>query len=289
MILSKVFYSLALFLWIGLPSYAHTDCSVTLSQLNHLIKRNRFQTRRDLAGYANYFPDSFLKQLGTLGKNGHWIDAGSGEGEAVKNFFDAELLKSYEDDYLFRPLSLRASEDKPQVTAVSYNMESDTPHQSKLHFKVGKYFEQIPTDEFAKADLITDLYGVASYSPRFDQVLSKYHEILKPGGKAYIFLGFVARPHSGNLEHAETREAPIVKSQVKLKNGETISLLDWAMSLPGFKATLESQGPSLSRMPIPTTLVLEKVSGQANIPYLMLKSSDLDTPPRRNYEEANLK
>ena len=65
-----------------------------------------------------------------------------------------------------------------------------------------------------------------------------------------------------------------------------MNLIEWAQSLPGFKATIETQGSTHSRFPVPTTLVLEKVSEKAEIPFLRLIGSDLNTPPVRFYEEV---
>lgn len=275
-----------LFFNLVISPRAFSDCAMTLGQLHRIIERNSFQTRRDFMGYANYFPDSFLKHLGSLDQKGHWIDSGSGEGQALKDFFDPEVFKTFEMDALLRPIMMKTYDEKPVVTGISYKMETELPKGSKLHFKVGKYFEALPTNDIQKADIITDLYGVASYSPRVEQVLSKYHAILKPGGKAYIFLGFVTKPNAESLARSETREAPFVHSQVKKLNGEVVSLVNWVMSLPGFKAKLETQGNPNSRFPIPTTLVLEKTEESSQIPFLRLVGSDFNTPPKRQYEEV---
>lgn len=280
-ILAALFFTLS-----GSRPIFGADCSYTLSHLNLMIKRNRFQTRRDFIGYINYFPDSFLKQLGSLGKEGHWVDAGSGEGQAIKEFLSPDMLKAIEVDPLLKPIVSKTSEEKPRATGITFKLEGEIPDHPKAEFKIGRLFEEIPTHEIPKADIITDLYGVATYSPRYEQVLSKYHEVLKVGGKAYIFLGYIEKPHLGNWIEGNFQEAPFILSTVKKENGEKVNLIEWSLSLSGFKAKIETQGPSNARYPVPTTLVLEKVSEKAEIPFLKLIGSNLNTPPTRHYEEV---
>lgn len=283
---NRYLWALLLFqAFLGHPLKA-ADCTLTMASLNRIIQRNRFQTRRDFVGYINYFPDSFLKQLGDLGPEGHWVDAGSGEGQAIADFFSPKALTEIETDPLIRPIVNKSIEQKPRATGISYKMEGDIPSSPKAEFRIGRLFENIATDEIAKADIITDLYGVATYSPRFEQVLSKYHAILKTGGKAYIFLGYIEKPYSGEWVENNFHEAPFILSTVKKANGEKVNLVEWAQAIKGFKANIEIQGPKNKRYPVPTTLVLEKVSENAEIPFLKLWGSDLNTPPTRHYEEV---
>lgn len=51
----------------------------------------------------------------------------------------------------------------------------------------GRAFEDIPEGEIEPADLISDLYGGFTYSPRKFEVLRKAHDRLKPGGRAYHY------------------------------------------------------------------------------------------------------
>jgi len=181
-------------------------------------------------------------------------------------------------------------------------MERKSPEIPGVEFKTGRYFEDIPDAEISRADIITDLYGVMSYSPRVDEVLRKYHKILKTDGKAYIFIGDYVQvpPLIGMFSEARLGEsgwfAPFATSQVKLKNGKTVTLLDWVMSLKGFKAQLDfrkvEQRTWSSSTPgsiLRSTIVLEKNSDEAEIPSLRLMESNQGKPPVRVFEEVELK
>ncbi|NBX77371.1 MAG: hypothetical protein EBQ92_12525, partial [Proteobacteria bacterium] len=295
-------------------------CPESFEKLTQLVNRNFFETRRDFEKYAELFPQSFLSRISLLGSDGHWLDAGSGEGFALQDLFnqtviDPEAVIKEADSSFWRKrkilidpvnlqesaqrLNFRSPEDKPKITGITYKMERPDPKIPNLTFKIGRFFEEIPLNEFAQADLITDLYGVISYTPRLDEVLRRYHALLKDSGRAYLFIGdYLTVP-----QHIWTRRverigeegwySPFVNSTVKKADGSTVSLLDWIQSLPDFYAEVEKvviQQPKRGNL-VPgqierSTLVLEKKTGHSNIPSLKLVESDEGKPPVRKFEEV---
>lgn len=272
-----------------------------------------------MAEYIEIFPDSFVVSVAMLNDSHHWVDAGSGEGHALAEFmqnesempqqflpnsgaswfrktqihFDEPLVKK-----ALRVMNARELDEKPQITGVTYHMSSKRDEPSRINFKVGKFFEDIPIEEIRKADLITDLFGVMSYSPRIDEVLSRYHALLKPNAKAYIFVGdYLEVPfYTGFFKKQNVGEAGWFSnfgiSRVRKRNGEEVPLLDWISSLSGFNSRIESR--RLSQPPAKgvkagvverRTLVLEKNGEPLRIPRLRLVDSDGDKPPFRVFEE----
>lgn len=313
-------------LLFALPLGAHgqnrLDCLGAFERLSQMIGENHFETRRDFENYARFFPQSFLDSISHLRSEGHWIDAGSGEGFAVEDFFKnyfldparlqakAEgdhwsgrrtLLNSNEIIEAATRLNYVSSENKPQVTAVTFAMERTPPQtSSKLTFKTGRFFEEIPNSEFARADIITDLFGVASYSPRLDDVLRKYHELLKLSGRAYVFIGdYIETPDAAG-GYSNTRvgepgwDAPFAQSRVRQKNGDTVPLIEWLQNLPGFKVTVEhrrveqkTRSGVVPGIVLRSTIVLEKTSPDVEIPKLKLISADEGKPPIRRFQEID--
>jgi len=316
----KAFIVWLLFFYACGAAHAKLPCAQALAKLDRLIQSNTFEVRRDIYHYTELFPQTFIEQLASLKKEDHWIDAGSGEGFAVedlmnKTVLDSPSLLQQMEPSFRKPRRVRVDSraleavankinghdisEKPQVTAVAVKMERPPPQKEKLQFKTGRYFEDIPNEEFSPGDMITDLYGVMSYSPKVDEVLRKYHRILKMNGRAYIFIGdYVPAPRVSSflrvLQVGESGwDAPFAKSQVKRKDGSTVTLLDWVFSLKGFKASVQhreveaaswahaSLGPILR-----STLVLEKIAPEFDIPNLRLVQTTDGKPPVRMFEEV---
>ena len=316
----RLFVAFALFSQFFAFAGETGHCQESFQKLTQLIDRNFFETRRNFEKYAELFPQSFLSRISHLKSEGHWIDAGSGEGFALQDLFSQTVIEPEKvlreaassfwrarriviDPEPLREsaqrLNFREPEDKPEITGVTYKMVRPDPAIPKLIFKVGRFFEDIPLGEFSKADLITDLYGVISYSPRLDEVLRRYHALLKDSGRVYIFLGdYLSVPqHIGTRRVERIGEegwySPFVNSTVTRLDGSTVSLLDWIKSLTDFNAQVEKvviQQPKRGDL-VPgeierSTLILEKKTEHPKIPSLKLIESDDGKPPLRKFEEV---
>jgi len=299
---------------LSLPAFSEgrEDCLSALQKLNHLIESNHFETRRGFSHYVRTFPQSFSETLAQLGPDEHWVDAGSGEGFAIEDFFkreaieetllmkgaragyfqyQTEVITKAQAQFILAAFNSKGLEQKPRVTGVTFVMERNPPAQPKLNFYTGRFFEEIAESELGSAALISDFYGVVSYSPNLSQVIQRYHQILKTGGKAYILVGdFVERPQVG----AVGWDAPLANSRVKKANGTEVSLLDWLKSLKGFSASVEAREMAPRYSVGSTTggirrysLILEKTQESLEIPHLRLMDSDLGKPPVRIFEELS--
>lgn len=300
---------------------AESHCPESFGKLNRLVERNFFETRRDFEKYAELFPSSFLAIISKLHSDGHWIDAGSGEGFALQDLFNQTVIEPSKfiknaDAAFWRPrkilidseqvwesaalLNFREAEDKPKITGITFKMDREPPQIPNLTFKTGRFFEDIPLAELNQADLITDLYGVISYTPRLDEVLRRYHSLLKETGKVYIFVGdYLSVPQHMGLRRVERVGevgwySPFANSTVKKPDGLEVSLLDWIKSLPEFKAHIEhveiQQVPKRGLVPGTierSTLILEKTEKPSHIPILRLVESDEGKPPIRKFEEVS--
>lgn len=317
----KHLFLLFLFSWVGWAEPTQSNCLQSLEKLNRLIDQHFFETRRDFYRYQEHFPQSFLLLLEKLDGSSHWLDAGSGEAFAIEDFLKPQVmdpvrtmdnaeptyrrparvvLDRKEIESIAERLNAKTNSEKPNITGVTFKMERPEPAVPKLKIKSGRFFEDIPVDEFKPTDLITDLYGIASYSPRVDEVLRRYHTLLKPGGQAYVFVGdYIETPfYRGILNiqrDGEPRwDSPFVESKVRKLNGEIVTLLDWMMDLPGFKSRLEFQTlqqkgmngvePGLRKR---FTVILEKTAASAQVPILRLLVADDGKPPVRFFEEVS--
>ena len=316
--MSKLFFLILGLALLGVPSPGLAEpethpCFAAFERLNGLIGGNSFETRRDFQHYVQMLPQSFLDRLATLKAGDHWLDAGSGEGFAVEDFFRTIVLnpnqllldsgpnwgkarKIQMDPNAIKEAALALNykdyTDKPKVTAVAYKMFRPAPENPNLTVKIGRFFEDIPVEEFPRTDLISDVFGVASYSPKLLEVLRHYHRILKPGGRAYIFMGDYVEPsETGDFQGWD---APFAQSRVKLPTGSQITLLEWMKKISGFQISLESrrvdQKPryrnGISSL-LRSTIVLEKSAEEFHAPPLQLLNADEGKPPLRVFEEVS--
>lgn len=132
------------------------------------IKKNSFQTERGLAEYGKYFFD-LEHNLQNLGSQGHWIDLGAGRATAMKSY-----MANYRTPF--------------QMTAIAYKKIFGAK-PSRITYLTGKLFSEIPNNEIKKADIITDYYGVLSYTNTFVADLNKALGLLKNNGILYIYNG----------------------------------------------------------------------------------------------------
>jgi hypothetical protein len=233
-------------------------------ELNRVIELNDFRTTRKLSTYEAILGERFTHDLHALkGFDHHWIDAGSGEGVAIREFAD-------------RGRGAEAAASRPQVTGVTYKAHHPLPEGSDARVLSGRFFEDIPSAELGRADLISDLYGVLSYTHSPDIVLQRYLDALKDDGAAYVFLG-----NFGEMN----------LSKVTLPSGGMVDLEEWIKRIPGLRVevvkptdeVLKRMIASLGESPDfnPRTLRISKLPGQSpKVPRLNLTEAHFE-PPRQ--------
>ena len=137
-----------------------------------------------------------------------WLDAGGGEGYATRQVKDTE---GYENLH---------------VTVLSY--ESSAQPAPGYDVMTGRFVEDIPSEEFGKNDVITDVYGPLAYTGRPHEVLRKYAAALKPEGRIFAFLG-------SGLEHFGQI------NQVVTRSGQVLSFGEWLKTVPGLQTEVEKR------------------------------------------------
>lgn len=199
------------------------------------VRDNHFIVNRSFTEYVAEFGGfggrtSLVDALGRLGRYGHWIDVGCGTCRAVNDF-----LRDIRHVDLSRPVSNAELEkrDLPRITALMLSDDFSVPppptlpkaqerfaetqaelprfHElrnnapaDRIRVLVGTPVEEIPKplERIGPADVITDFYGAAAYSGAIDKVFRRYGELLKPGGKAFLFGNWdriIIRTRSGRV------------------------------------------------------------------------------------------
>lgn len=247
-------------------------------------------TNRDFQEYLIGFEDALAEPLARLGPSGHVVDMGSGESVfaeellTIKGYDRERFIREYEfseptgaDTYVlskktFTPTPAtdkalssffsRPLQDRPHVTAVTAALKRSIPdHEGRLNILQGKLFHDIPSDKIPSADIITDVFGVASYDPDLHFVLDRYFSILKPGGVALFF--------------------PADLGGVKIIGEQKQSFVDYLRSIKGLKVSVRKDFAG------DECLVVERVSKDAIVfPGLKLRFRlpIMKNPEPRSYD-----
>ena len=169
-------------IFVSCPSYAgFFTCKAKLSvaetpanYVSRAIRFNSFITSRDLRDYVRGFEKGFKDSLFALKPTEVWIDLGGGKGRAI-------------EDYI---ISRPKISDAAQTVLITYKLGrlfGMPDYFGKVKVLKDRLFEEIPLNEIPKAKLITDYFGVLSYTRDLTKSFRMVFDRLEVGGELYIF------------------------------------------------------------------------------------------------------
>jgi hypothetical protein len=271
------------------PTQAQQSCATVQGTVESIVASNGFTTTRELVDYFSFLPE-LRKDLAKLRGGDRWLDAGAGDLVALKQYLAPNVREAmkYNPNYVrFRAMyadqiktELEFAKDaideigalsvgqRADVVAVSFKVEREYPGgKEKLKVLEGRFFENIPNGEIGKVNLITDLYGVMSYGGKLDVDLSKYFELLAPGGRIHFY-------------------ARTDRTTIQTLQGQKLNLIDWLRTIPGIEVT-RLQGPRTSAKSGSYVLERKIAGAPVRIPRLELISSQGGRPPTRHFKELS--
>lgn len=218
--------------------------------IKKVVEDNLYTTHRGLKEYIQYFGPEFEQDIDSLTESMHWIDGGAGSANAQKDYLKTRADKSIP---FLTPITVKYPAAEPRIL-----------HGGKFKVFADRYFEEIPLEDIASADIITDVVGILNYTLALDVSLDKYLKLLKPGGKIYVFIP----PHITDIE---------------TKSGKVFKLREWLTSIPGL-ATRSLKTPH-SPYPNELSYVVEKQTEKINVPKLRLEKAVHDHVVLRKFRE----
>jgi hypothetical protein len=174
------------------------------------LRNNVFGVWRGGLAYLGRLGGRILYDLDALPEDAHWLDAGAGHAEAMKD------LVAGVRDILGRTVKVKARRLTALGLAKPGGFSEGILASRDFRYLEGKYLEDYRFEEIGVCDLITDLWGPFSYTAQIDVVLRKYLELLKVGGKLYIEI----KPGSTAIDG--------------------LSLRDYLARIPGIRAEVDS-------------------------------------------------
>ncbi|UYL09164.1 hypothetical protein B9G69_001060 [Bdellovibrio sp. SKB1291214] len=177
----------------GFSAYAEgVVCTKIFSQeaapyITERVAKNKFVTDRHLLDYSKELHPDFKNKVESLRAEQHWVDLGAGKATA-----QIDLIKSFDD-----------KSQAPFATAVAFKLDrwfAPRSYNGKLKVAEGAY-ELQPTAAWKKADLVTDVYGVLSYTGELGVALQKTFDMMTVGGELYI----LTLPYGTQIQRGENK------------------------------------------------------------------------------------
>lgn len=145
------------------------------SEVSQTLRWNLFVTSRGLHEYSFNLHKDFTQSLSALKAEDTWIDLGAGKGQAAEDYFAAKPYHQY----------------AANVVLVTYKLDrffGIRKYDGKLRVLEGRLWEDIPSSEIPRAKLMTDVFGVISYTRDLSTALIKIFESLEKNGELYVYV-----------------------------------------------------------------------------------------------------
>jgi len=275
------------------PCTKHDDPSDARDACDDLIRRGWYRDYRGLEDYRVRLGDEFWRRLERLGPGQVWLDGGSGEAEAQRDY-----LKAYPKGGRVVACDCRP----PRASDVALQA-------ARFRFYLCRVTELDPC-QVGPVMLITDVYGALSYDADLAGVLERYLTMLRPGGAlCALFSWDRPKPADGDQEalfqqqlrtlqnHGGGRPAdwPVAEHSGRIERSRLwiaggYSLTEYLRALGGAtvvrheRTWTKTENAAGGILPAPAEIiVLERNSAPLAVPPLALQGMREDLPPFRDY------
>jgi len=241
---------------------------------------------RALATYARGLNQGFLRELAALRSSDRWLDIGAGEGRAVMEYCTSPshaLPNGFEPRSERRAKALAMSiEDRR--TKAWYEAAADLP-EGQMKYVFGKTMGEYEAGELGEFQLITDVMGGFSYTPRLSTFMDKALSALSVNGTFFTVLADVHSESRANAPHYSG--APHL-TQIRATDGSELKVCNWLKRIGCVEVTCEFKS---DWTPPIESYRIRKVCADVKVPALQLEHYQSGTPPERRFrlvEDAQL-
>jgi len=239
-----------------------------------------YTTDRSLLVYTQALTSAFRGSLAELGQNDRWLDIGAGEGRAVIDY-STSRYEAYFAGFEPRP---RADERARAVALSIEDRRTRRWHEAarrlpagQVEYLYGKTLSEYRTEDLGEFQLITDVMGGFSYTPRLSVFMQKTLAALAVDGSFYTALADV---HSENTMNPPHYEGSPHLTRIKLADGGELKVCSWLKRIGCVEVTCEFK-PGWTP-PIETYRV-RKICANVTVPALVLDHYASGTPPERRF------
>ncbi len=243
------------------------NCPILSQQLvrNEKVVRDntKFDVDRDFVYYTDQLGKSLVKKLRPeKGKTVHWVDLGAGNAFAMRTMFRPLFRTPPVETKSIRCTAVGFAEPND----LFFKMESQAIEKGfgkdAFRYLAGNFFHEISDAKIGMADVITDVFGVLSYSPDPSRDLRKALNLLNPDG--ILILQVIPE---GFAFAGQTGEA---------------GLLAYLKTVGGVEVTRAEHTLNAQRTKVKSMVIELKRTGKPlSVPDLEVVSLESKTPPHR--------
>jgi hypothetical protein len=235
------------------------------------MQSNSFRVDRGLSEYAKeLFEGEPATTLKKLGPDAVWLDSGAGRAVAIREFLDNLSMPRIKK-------VIGISHTRPEDPALAGALKT---HSERFEYWAsGKFIEEMDAQgELAhlkgQVDLITDVFGPASYSKDLSKILEIYLSLLKKGG-SLVF----------NIPRYTTTRFPLVFTTISVGGTEAHqtekAILLWLRKASGIR--VEQSGPA-GFNDYSFALKITRIDETVRVPPLeLMEYHNHWSPPHRKY------
>lgn len=235
---------------------------------------------RSLLTYTQALAAGFRGSLAELGQNDRWLDIGAGEGRAIIDY-STSRYEAYFAGFEPRP----RADERARAVAISIE-DRRTPrwHETarklppgQVEYLHGKTLSEYRSEDLGVFQLITDVMGGFSYTPRLSVFMQKTLAALAVDGSFYTALADVHAETTMNPPHYEG--SPHL-TRIALTDGSELKVCSWLKRIGCVEVTCEFK-PGWT--PPIETYRIRKICENVTVPALVLDHFASGTPPERRF------
>ena len=235
-----------------------------------------YVTNRGLSDYAQLLTSGFCDALGSLGSSDRWLDVGTGDGQAILDYYAAvdEAVPAEKCAQLAgraRAVAMSIEDrrtDRWRDQAASFG-------DDRIRYLSGKRLGQYSREELGKFQIITDVYGGFSYTENLSRFLETVLSLLEPGGAFYTLVQGV------HLEDGKDKPGSWYQTELVDAAGRDVKVCSWLKKTTCVKVGCESK----SDWDSPTEMInIRKVCSDVSVPRMKLLKYEAGNPPGRRFQ-----
>ena len=235
---------------------------------------------RSLLTYTQSLASGFRQSLAELGNDDRWLDIGAGEGRAVVDYTTSRY-EAYFAGFEPRP----RADERARVVALSiedrrsrrWHEAAKTVAPGRIEYLHGRSFSEYRREELGHFQLITDVMGGFSYTPRLSVFLAKTLSTLDIDGSFYGVLADVRAATTDNPPHYPG--SPHL-TRIVAEDGSEVRMCSYLKRIGCVEVSCEFK-PDWT--PPIETYRIRRLCTNVTVPALALDHFESGTPPERRF------